>query len=191
MKKTGAGRRSRRRNPLRIADPISLHLDVRMAPKYHPTPLSGGDRKALAKELGKARAMANILATQSAETRAKGEALIQQADRLLCESWNERMWSDGDPSQLHEPSAANQPPRPSSLTTIFEWDPVVTIWTDIASDLPFSRINDFSFSASARELATFLRSSSWPQKISIVAPFPTACRKSGKNAAACSFKNVE
>lgn len=41
--------------------------------------------------------MANILATQSAEMRAKGEAMIQQADRLLCESWNERMWSDGEP----------------------------------------------------------------------------------------------
>src|SRR6202012_6133584 len=68
-----------------------------MAPKYPPTPLSGGDRKALAKELGKARAMANILASQSVEMRAKGEALIQQADRLLCESWNERMWSDGEP----------------------------------------------------------------------------------------------
>ena len=68
-----------------------------MAPKHHPTPLSGGDRKALAKELGKARAMTNILAAQSAEMRAKGEALIQQADRLLCESWNERMWSDGEP----------------------------------------------------------------------------------------------
>lgn len=80
-----------------VADPISLRLDVWMAPKYHPTPLSGGDRKALAKELGKARAMANILATRSAETRAKGEALIQQADKLLCESWNERMWSDGEP----------------------------------------------------------------------------------------------
>ncbi|MEH2545605.1 hypothetical protein V1283_002250 [Bradyrhizobium sp. AZCC 2262] len=68
-----------------------------MAPKYHPTPLSGGDRKALANELGKARAMANILAAPSAEMRAKGEAMIQQADRLLCESWNERMWSDGEP----------------------------------------------------------------------------------------------
>jgi hypothetical protein len=67
-KKTGAGRVSRRLN---IADPISLHLDVRMAPKYHPTPLSGGDRKALTKELGKARAMANILVTQSAEMRAR------------------------------------------------------------------------------------------------------------------------
>ena len=44
-----------------------------MAPKYHPTPLSGGDRKALTKELSKARAMANILAVQSAEMRAKGE----------------------------------------------------------------------------------------------------------------------
>jgi phage FluMu protein Com len=68
-----------------------------MAPKYHPTPLSGGDRKALAKALGKSRAMTNILATQSAEMRAKGRALIQQADKLLCESWNERMWSDGEP----------------------------------------------------------------------------------------------
>jgi phage FluMu protein Com len=97
MKKTGAGRRSRRRSPLRIADPIFLRLDVRMAPKYHPTPLSGGDRKALAKELGKARAMANILASQWAEMRAKRESMIQQADKLLCESWNVRMWSDGVP----------------------------------------------------------------------------------------------
>jgi hypothetical protein len=68
-----------------------------MAPKRHPTPLSGGDRKALNKELGKARAMANILVTGSAEMRAKGEAMIQQADKLLSESWNERMWSDGEP----------------------------------------------------------------------------------------------
>ena len=41
--------------------------------------------------------MTGMLATQSAEMRAKGEALIQQADKLLCESWNERMWSDGEP----------------------------------------------------------------------------------------------
>lgn len=69
-----------------------------MAPKLHPTPLSGGDRKALAKELGRARAMTNILATQAAEARAKGEALIRTADRLLCESCNERMWADGEPN---------------------------------------------------------------------------------------------
>src|ERR1700753_508148 len=68
-----------------------------MAPKHHPTPLSGGDRKALNKELGKARARTGILAAQSAEMRAKAETMLQQADRLLCESWNERMWSDGEP----------------------------------------------------------------------------------------------
>lgn len=68
-----------------------------MAPKHHPTPLSGGDRKALAKELGRARAMTMILAAQSAEARTKGEALIRQADKLLCQSWNERMWADGGP----------------------------------------------------------------------------------------------
>jgi hypothetical protein len=39
----------------------------------------------------------NILAAQSAAVRAKAETLLQQADRLLCESWNERMWADGEP----------------------------------------------------------------------------------------------
>lgn len=68
-----------------------------MAPKHHPTPLSGGDRKALKKERVKARAMTTILAAQSEEARTKGDALIRQADRLLCESWNERMWADGEP----------------------------------------------------------------------------------------------
>ena len=68
-----------------------------MAPKRHPTPLSGGDRKALAKELGRARAMTTILAEQAAEARAEGEALIRKADKLLCESWNERMWANGGP----------------------------------------------------------------------------------------------
>jgi hypothetical protein len=84
-----------------------------MAPKRHPTPPSGGDRKALNKELGKARAMANILATGSAEMRAKGEAMIQQADKLLSESWNERMWSDGEPINpsptITRPSTAGFP----------------------------------------------------------------------------------
>lgn len=68
-----------------------------MALKHHPTPLSGGLRSALKKELGKARAMTTILATQSAEARVKGEAMIRTADKLLCESWNERMWVDGTP----------------------------------------------------------------------------------------------
>jgi phage FluMu protein Com len=67
-----------------------------MAPKYHPTPLSGGLRSALNKELGKARAM-TVLAQRSAELRTDGEKLIRQADKLLAESWNERMWADGEP----------------------------------------------------------------------------------------------
>src|SRR4051812_568664 len=68
-----------------------------MAPKYHPIPLSGGDRKALRKELGQARAMTTVFAQQAQEFRAKGEALIRKADKLSCESWNERMWADGEP----------------------------------------------------------------------------------------------
>src|SRR3978361_233594 len=67
-----------------------------MAPKYHPTPLSG-DRKALQKELVKSRAMTGILAEQSEQKRRVGEALIREADNLSCQSWNERMWSDGGP----------------------------------------------------------------------------------------------
>ena len=68
-----------------------------MAPKHHPTPLSGGDRKALKKELSKSRAMTHIFAERSAEKRSEGEALIREADNLSCQSWNERMWSDGGP----------------------------------------------------------------------------------------------
>jgi hypothetical protein len=68
-----------------------------MAPKHHPAPLSGGDRKALKKELSKSRAMTRIFAERSAEKRSEGEALIREADTLLCESWNEKMWSDGGP----------------------------------------------------------------------------------------------
>jgi hypothetical protein len=68
-----------------------------MAPKHHPTPLSGGDRKALTKELSRSRAMARILGERAADKRRAGNALIREADDLLCQSWNERMWSDGGP----------------------------------------------------------------------------------------------
>ena len=68
-----------------------------MTPKHHPTPLSGGDRKALAKELTKARAMTRILAERAREKRAAGAALIREADDLACQRWNERMWADGGP----------------------------------------------------------------------------------------------
>jgi len=68
-----------------------------MAPKYHPTPLSGGDRKALTKELSRSRAMAKILGERADDKRRAGEALTREADDLLCQSWNERLWSDGGP----------------------------------------------------------------------------------------------
>jgi len=68
-----------------------------MAPKHHPAPLSGDDRKALKKELSKSRAMTRIFAERSAEKRREGEALIRETDNLSCQSWNERMWSDGGP----------------------------------------------------------------------------------------------
>jgi hypothetical protein len=68
-----------------------------MAPKYRRTPLSGGDRKALQKELVKSRAMTGILAGQSARKRRVGEALIREANNLACQSWNEKTWSDGGP----------------------------------------------------------------------------------------------
>jgi hypothetical protein len=68
-----------------------------MAPKYHPTPLSGGDRKALKKELVKSRAMTRIFAERAEEKRREGEALIREADNLASQSWNEKMWSDGGP----------------------------------------------------------------------------------------------
>jgi hypothetical protein len=68
-----------------------------MAPKYHHPPLSGGDRKAVTKELAKSRAMTVIFAKQSAELRREGEVIIRRADNLLCQSWNEKMWSDGGP----------------------------------------------------------------------------------------------
>jgi hypothetical protein len=71
-----------------------------MAPNHHPTPLSGGDRKALSKELTKARAITFILVERAEEKRAAGAALIREADGLACQSWSERMWADGGPSAI-------------------------------------------------------------------------------------------
>jgi hypothetical protein len=57
---------------------------------HHPTPLSRGARKALAKALLKSRAVAGILADRPAGKRRVGEALIREADNLACQLWNER-----------------------------------------------------------------------------------------------------
>jgi len=59
--------------------------------------MSGGDRKALRKELTKARGVTLMLARQSEDLRARGEKMIREADKLSCESLNERMWADGEP----------------------------------------------------------------------------------------------
>src|SRR4051812_3176707 len=69
----------------------------RMAAKFHHIPLSGGDRKALTKEVAKSRAMTKIFVERSLEKRREGEALIREADDLACQSWNEKMWCDGGP----------------------------------------------------------------------------------------------
>ena len=45
-----------------------------MVLKHHPTPLSGGGRKAFKKELSKSRAMTHIFAERSAEKQREGEA---------------------------------------------------------------------------------------------------------------------
>jgi hypothetical protein len=76
---------------------VAARSDAWMAPKHHPAPLSGGDRKALTKELAKSRAMTRIFAERSEEKRREGEALIREAANLACQSWNEKMWSDGGP----------------------------------------------------------------------------------------------
>jgi len=68
-----------------------------MAPKHHPMPLSGGDRKALKKELARSSGVTRMLAEQSAQLRGQGENLIQRADDMACQSWNERMWSVAEP----------------------------------------------------------------------------------------------
>ena len=89
-----------------------------MAPNYHYPPISGGDRKALAKELSKSRAMTKIFAERSAEKRREGEALIREADNLACQSWNEKMWSDGgpiDPSPTIDQAIRRGEPRERGL----------------------------------------------------------------------------
>ncbi|GIQ78342.1 hypothetical protein BraRD5C2_67920 [Bradyrhizobium sp. RD5-C2] len=69
-----------------------------MAPKQHSTPLSGRRSQGIDQGVGAGPgAVTTILAARSAEKRAAGEDLIREADDLLCQSWNERMWADGGP----------------------------------------------------------------------------------------------
>jgi hypothetical protein len=63
-----------------------------MAPKHHPPPLSGGDRKVLKKELSKSRVMTRIFAERSAEKRLAGEALNRDVERVFNPSRKETHW---------------------------------------------------------------------------------------------------
>jgi hypothetical protein len=54
-----------------------------MAPKHHHMPLSGGDRKALKKELSKSRAMTRIFAERSAEKRREGDPQFEERNLIL------------------------------------------------------------------------------------------------------------
>jgi hypothetical protein len=53
--------------------------------EWRPTPLSGGDREALKKELAR-RAMTTVLAREAGQLRTNSNSLFRQADKLLCES---------------------------------------------------------------------------------------------------------
>ena len=44
--------------------------------------------------------MTTTLAERGAEKRREGQALIREADKVACQSWNERMWSDGGRIEL-------------------------------------------------------------------------------------------
>lgn len=68
-----------------------------MSPKQHHIPLSGGDRKALKKELAKSTGIEAMLMREATDFRSRGDAMIKKADSLDCQAWNERMWRDGGP----------------------------------------------------------------------------------------------
>lgn len=50
---------------------------------HRHTPLSGGDRKALTKELRRSTGFEHMLKFRSIEARARGDALIREALRVL------------------------------------------------------------------------------------------------------------
>jgi hypothetical protein len=119
-----------------LASPLGWNTLIgSMAPKYHYPPISGGDRKALTKELSKSRAMTHIFAERAAKKRREGEALIREADNLACQSWNEKMRMG---VQRSFEAVVNLMPcwmpcwRPSAIP----WATANTTFSGKASDLP-------------------------------------------------------
>jgi hypothetical protein len=64
-------------------------------PRVIQLPLSGGDRKAQAKELRRARGLYDEYMKQSAQVRAEAHAKYREADRLECNAWNAIMFCGG------------------------------------------------------------------------------------------------
>jgi hypothetical protein len=69
-------------------------------PRVIQIPLSGGDRKAQARELRRARGLYDEYMKQSAQVRAEAREKFREADRLECHAWNAIMFCGGpaDPS---------------------------------------------------------------------------------------------
>ena len=64
-------------------------------PRLIQMPLSGGDRKAQAKELRRARGLHDEYMRQAALVRAEARAKHRQADQLECNAWNAIMFCGG------------------------------------------------------------------------------------------------
>jgi hypothetical protein len=73
---------------------LSFHIG--MAPKYHPTPVSGSHRKALAKGLTRTRDDIDSRAARGRNARRR-RSDDPRSGRPAFQSWNERMWADGEP----------------------------------------------------------------------------------------------
>lgn len=69
-------------------------------PRVIQIPLSGGDRKAQAKELRRARGLHDQYMKQAAQVRGEAHEKYRAADRLECNAWNAIMFCGGpaDPS---------------------------------------------------------------------------------------------
>lgn len=78
-----------------------------MSPRVIHIPLSGGDRKALAKGLREAHGLSESYFRQSQLIRSAAEAKLREADRLECEAWNAILWANGPAQPARDEQRAN------------------------------------------------------------------------------------